>query len=75
MSLSLVQFGWACTSCTFLNKPTRPGCEICGGERPQGYVVPDVYQPDQEELYRIKQEELSMLQYTQVPEEIPQIII
>uniref|UniRef100_A0A3Q3W7K6 RanBP-type and C3HC4-type zinc finger-containing protein 1 n=1 Tax=Mola mola TaxID=94237 RepID=A0A3Q3W7K6_MOLML len=40
-------FGWACTSCTFLNKPTRPGCEMCGGERPQDYVVPHVYQPDQ----------------------------
>ncbi|XP_028283473.1 ranBP-type and C3HC4-type zinc finger-containing protein 1 isoform X2 [Parambassis ranga] len=25
---------WACPSCTFLNKPSRPGCEICATARP-----------------------------------------
>lgn len=39
---------------------------MCGEERPQNYMVPDIYQPDQEEAYRIQQEELAMLQYTQV---------
>lgn len=39
---------------------------MCGEERPQDYMVPDIYQPDQEEAYRIQQEELAMLQYTQV---------
>lgn len=39
---------------------------MCGEERPQDYMVPDIYQPDQEEAYRIEQEELAMLQYTQV---------
>ncbi|GAA6075821.1 ranBP-type and C3HC4-type zinc finger-containing protein 1 isoform X2 [Tachysurus ichikawai] len=28
------QLGWSCPSCTFINKPTRPGCEICSTERP-----------------------------------------
>lgn len=47
---------------------------MCGGERPQDYVVPHVYQPDQEEMYRIQQEELSMLQYVQVPGKIPETL-
>lgn len=25
---------WACPSCTFINKPSRPGCEICTTARP-----------------------------------------
>ncbi|XP_072543358.1 ranBP-type and C3HC4-type zinc finger-containing protein 1 [Salminus brasiliensis] len=28
------QPGWSCPSCTFINKSTRPGCEICSTERP-----------------------------------------
>ncbi|MEQ2303706.1 hypothetical protein AMECASPLE_019671 [Ameca splendens] len=57
------QLGWACTMCTYVNKPTRPGCEMCGGDRPQDYEVPDIYQPDQEEVLRIQQEQLALLQY------------
>ncbi|XP_037535752.1 ranBP-type and C3HC4-type zinc finger-containing protein 1 [Nematolebias whitei] len=57
------QLGWACTLCTYINKPTRPGCEICGGDRPEDYKVPDIYQPDQEEIQRIEQEQLAVLQY------------
>lgn len=52
--------------CTYLNKPTRPGCEMCGGERPAEYTVPDIYQPDEEEIKRIQQERLAMMQYEQV---------
>ncbi|XP_054877147.1 ranBP-type and C3HC4-type zinc finger-containing protein 1 [Poeciliopsis prolifica] len=59
------RLGWPCTMCTFLNKPTRPGCEMCGAERPQDYEVPDVYQPDQDEVLRIQQEQLALLQYEQ----------
>ncbi|KAM6927246.1 ranBP-type and C3HC4-type zinc finger-containing protein 1, partial [Xenentodon cancila] len=59
------QLGWACKMCTYINKPTRPGCEICAGERPEGYKVPDIYQPDQEEVLRIQQEQLAILQYEQ----------
>ncbi|KAM4582779.1 ranBP-type and C3HC4-type zinc finger-containing protein 1 [Fundulus diaphanus] len=57
------QLGWACSLCTYVNKPTRPGCEMCGEERPQNYEVPDIYQPDQEEILRIQQEEQALLQY------------
>ena len=52
--------------CTYVNKPTRPGCEICGEERPEDYEVPDIYQPDQEEVLRLQQEQLATLQYEQV---------
>lgn len=69
-----VQLGWTCPMCTYINKPTRPGCEICGGERPQDYQVPHVYQPDQQESLRIQQEELAMLQYEQVTTRIPDVI-
>ncbi|KAG7455081.1 hypothetical protein MATL_G00252720 [Megalops atlanticus] len=40
------QAGWPCPSCTFLNKPTRPGCEICSAERPESY------RPDPADLRR-----------------------
>ncbi|XP_061550375.1 ranBP-type and C3HC4-type zinc finger-containing protein 1-like [Phycodurus eques] len=28
------QTEWACPSCTFINKPSRPGCEICATAKP-----------------------------------------
>uniref|UniRef100_A0A3P9HML9 SHANK-associated RH domain interacting protein n=1 Tax=Oryzias latipes TaxID=8090 RepID=A0A3P9HML9_ORYLA len=28
---------WACPSCTFINKPSRPGCEICATARPDAH--------------------------------------
>ncbi|KAM9845478.1 ranBP-type and C3HC4-type zinc finger-containing protein 1-like [Aulostomus maculatus] len=31
---SKTQTEWACPSCTFINKPSRPGCEICATARP-----------------------------------------
>ncbi|KAF3690101.1 RanBP-type and C3HC4-type zinc finger-containing protein 1 [Channa argus] len=64
-----LQLGWACTVCTYVNKPTRPGCEMCGGERPDDYKVPEIYQPDQEEARRLQQEQLAMLQYEQAQKE------
>ncbi|XP_054472714.1 ranBP-type and C3HC4-type zinc finger-containing protein 1 [Anoplopoma fimbria] len=63
------QVGWACPKCTFFNKPTRPGCEMCGEDRPEDYQVPDIYQPDQQEVLRIQQEGLAMLQYEQAQQE------
>ncbi|XP_071759881.2 ranBP-type and C3HC4-type zinc finger-containing protein 1 [Centroberyx gerrardi] len=63
------QLGWACKQCTYVNKPTRPGCEMCGDERPVAYQVPEVYQPDQEEILRLQQEQLAVLQYQQAVEE------
>lgn len=55
--------GWACPSCTYINKPTRPGCEICSTDRPDGYTVPGGYRPDPLELHRIQQEKEAVKQY------------
>ncbi|TNM88688.1 ranBP-type and C3HC4-type zinc finger-containing protein 1 [Takifugu flavidus] len=63
------KLGWTCTVCTYFNKPTWPGCELCSSERPLDYKVPPIYLPDQQELYRIQQEELAMLQYIQAQQE------
>lgn len=41
---------------------------MCGGERPEDYEVPEIYQPDQDEVLRIQQEQLATLQYEQVTE-------
>lgn len=57
---------WSCPICTFLNKPTRPGCEMCGEDRPDDYQVPDSYQPDQQEVLRIQLESLAVVQYEEV---------
>ncbi|XP_041945418.1 ranBP-type and C3HC4-type zinc finger-containing protein 1 isoform X1 [Alosa sapidissima] len=63
------QIGWSCPMCTLVNKPTRPGCEMCGCERPAGYKVPASYTPDQDELLRIQLEQEANLQYQKVMEE------
>lgn len=57
--------GWSCPSCTYINKPTRPGCEICSTNRPEGYVIPGGYRPDALELRRIQQEKEAIKQYQQ----------
>lgn len=51
--------GWVCGACTYINQPTRPGCEICSADRPQGYVVPDGARLDERERQRIAEEERS----------------
>ncbi|CAG5895853.1 unnamed protein product [Menidia menidia] len=61
--------GWSCPSCTYINKPTRPGCEICSTNRPESYVIPGGYQPDALELRRIQQEKEAIRQYQQAREE------
>uniref|UniRef100_A0A8D0LCB2 SHANK associated RH domain interactor n=1 Tax=Sphenodon punctatus TaxID=8508 RepID=A0A8D0LCB2_SPHPU len=63
------QAGWACPTCTFINKPTRPGCEMCSTDRPAGYVVPGSYKPDEKELKRMQQEQDAILKYQQVLEQ------
>ncbi|KAK1156282.1 ranBP-type and C3HC4-type zinc finger-containing protein 1-like [Acipenser oxyrinchus oxyrinchus] len=60
--------GWECPQCTFLNKPTRPGCEICASDRPAGYQIPVQYQPDKEEKQRLQSEEMAMLLYQETME-------
>ncbi|XP_051576007.1 ranBP-type and C3HC4-type zinc finger-containing protein 1-like [Myxocyprinus asiaticus] len=62
------QLGWACPSCTYINKPTRPGCEMCSADRPEGYTVPGNYRPDALELRRIQQEKEAIRQYQQARE-------
>lgn len=57
--------GWSCPSCTYINKPTRPGCEICSTDRPNSYAVPGGYRPDPLELKRIQQEKEAVRQYQQ----------
>ncbi|XP_026148075.1 ranBP-type and C3HC4-type zinc finger-containing protein 1 [Mastacembelus armatus] len=61
--------GWSCPSCTYINKPTRPGCEICSTNRPETYVIPGGYRPDALELRRIQQEKETIRQYQQAREE------
>ncbi|KFV78987.1 RanBP-type and C3HC4-type zinc finger-containing protein 1, partial [Struthio camelus australis] len=60
-----LQAGWSCPKCTFINKPTRPGCEMCSTDRPADYVVPGSYKPDEMELWRMQQEQEGILQYQQ----------
>ncbi|XP_044770255.1 sharpin isoform X4 [Neomonachus schauinslandi] len=31
---SPLQPGWSCPSCTFINAPHRPGCEVCSTQKP-----------------------------------------
>ncbi|XP_037135321.1 ranBP-type and C3HC4-type zinc finger-containing protein 1 isoform X4 [Syngnathus acus] len=61
--------GWPCPSCTYINKPTRPGCEICGTSRPETYNVPGEYQPDSLELRWLQQEKDAITQYQRAREE------
>ncbi|XP_036178222.1 ranBP-type and C3HC4-type zinc finger-containing protein 1 isoform X2 [Myotis myotis] len=58
--------GWQCPGCTFINKPTRPGCEMCCRARPETYQVPATYQPDAEERARLASEEEALRQYQQL---------
>ncbi|XP_069771235.1 ranBP-type and C3HC4-type zinc finger-containing protein 1 isoform X2 [Narcine bancroftii] len=56
-----VQQGWACVQCTYINKATRPGCEMCSSPRP--------YPLNDEELCRILQEKEEFLRSQQELEE------
>ncbi|XP_062900757.1 ranBP-type and C3HC4-type zinc finger-containing protein 1 isoform X2 [Mobula hypostoma] len=67
--LRSVQKGWACTQCTFINKPTRPGCEMCSNPRPQDYVVPDEYALSDKEFCRMLQEEALLRSQQELEEE------
>uniref|UniRef100_A0A8C5PNL7 RanBP-type and C3HC4-type zinc finger-containing protein 1 n=1 Tax=Leptobrachium leishanense TaxID=445787 RepID=A0A8C5PNL7_9ANUR len=61
--------GWACSVCTYINKPTRPGCEMCSTDRPADYIVPEQYRPDENERRRLQQESDSLQQYKQALED------
>ncbi|KAM9307749.1 ranBP-type and C3HC4-type zinc finger-containing protein 1-like [Gastrophryne carolinensis] len=66
---SPVQIGWPCSICTFINVPTRPGCEMCSADRPAHYVVPEGYRPGESERRRIQQENDGLQQYKKALEE------
>ncbi|XP_007906862.1 ranBP-type and C3HC4-type zinc finger-containing protein 1 [Callorhinchus milii] len=61
--------GWVCVKCTYMNKPTRPGCEMCSEAKPDNYKIPDIYQPDEEEVQRIKDAEDSLKHYKEFVEQ------
>ncbi|XP_043946238.1 ranBP-type and C3HC4-type zinc finger-containing protein 1 isoform X2 [Protopterus annectens] len=58
-----LQVGWTCPGCTYVNKPTRPGCEICCTDRPENYKVPNNYIPDEEENAWINKEAYALEEY------------
>lgn len=58
--------GWTCPVCTYINLPTRPGCEMCSSDRPADYVVPDGTRLDERERTRIAAEERSEALFQQV---------
>lgn len=58
--------GWTCPRCTFINQPTRPGCEICSTDRPADYVVPAEAMLDERERIRIAAEEREEALFQQV---------
>ena len=41
--------GWTCSRCTVINEPYRPGCEVCGENRPEDYRPPPGYTPTNNE--------------------------
>ena len=43
------KIGWSCPTCTVINEPYRPGCEVCGTGRPDGYEPPADYKLTKEE--------------------------
>ena len=55
-SFQFVAQGWQCNRCTFVNEPTRPGCQMCSNPRPADYKQPVGYMPSPSEQERLKQE-------------------
>ena len=39
-----------------MNTPTRPGCEMCGDDRPADYQIPADVKIDEKERQRLEQE-------------------
>lgn len=58
--------GWTCPQCTFLNPPTRPGCEMCSSDRPADYRVPEDYMPSERERLRLDRERSSEMRLREV---------
>ncbi|XP_020670325.3 ranBP-type and C3HC4-type zinc finger-containing protein 1 isoform X1 [Pogona vitticeps] len=67
--ISPPKMGWQCPTCTYVNTPLRPGCEMCCTERPVDYVIPEGYRPDAEEAQWLQKEKEAALQYEQAQEQ------
>jgi len=61
--------GWQCSTCSYCNEPTRPGCEFCTNPRPEGYQIPDGYVPSEAERARMAKEEAAIQQLKKFEEE------
>jgi len=58
--------GWVCVGCTFINKPRRPGCELCGTARPEDFVIPEDCPLDDDELRILRGQEENEKLFLQV---------
>lgn len=65
------KIGWTCPKCTVINEPHRPGCEVCGENRPNDYKPPPGYIPTKDEVKWLQDEMKEKLHL----EEVYQIII
>ncbi|EDO39227.1 predicted protein [Nematostella vectensis] len=61
--------GWVCPQCTLINIPTRPGCAMCGEERPEDYIIPQNILPQGEEWIRLEQERIQSQLFHEAEEE------
>ena len=52
--------------CTLINKPRRPGCEMCGTARPDDFVIPEDCPLDDDELRILHEQEESDKLFLQV---------
>lgn len=50
------KIGWTCPICTVINEPYRPGCEVCGENRPEDYNPPADYKPTKDEMRWLQDE-------------------
>ena len=64
-------FGWTCMKCTYVNQPTRPGCEMCSSPRPNDYRLPTDYvlTADEQELIKKQQRSDELFKKLQMSEE------
>lgn len=60
------KIGWKCPSCTYINLPHRPGCEMCTNTRPSDYQIPDNYEMSSKEIDWRKMEDDALLAHKQL---------
>ena len=60
------KIGWSCPKCTCINEPYRPGCEVCGENRPDDYKPPAGYTATKDELKWLQDEMKEKLQLEEV---------